>query len=178
MNRARFAVAATLVSTTMYAAVVAAQAPPMQSVLAGRKFAPPVKGEALIEFTQPVTKALPGKSMVQTTIRVRNGSLAPVARLQITESWFDKAGAVVASGRKAINGLLQPGEVQIITIETPYKPQMNSNSWIFTHANGTVKTQKVTKLDVPASTTAGASTAAGATTTAGAGKEPGATTKK
>jgi hypothetical protein len=160
MNRARFAVAATLVSTTLYAGViVAAQAPPMQSVLAGRKFAPPVKGEALIEFTQPVTRRLQGTSTVQTTIRVRNGSLAPVARLQITESWFDKGGAVVASGRKAINGLLQPGEVQTITIETPYKPQMNSNSWIFTHANGTVKTQKVPKLDAPA-------------TTAGAGKEP------
>jgi hypothetical protein len=173
MNRARFAVAATLVGTTMYAgAIVAAQAPPMQSVLAGRKFAPPVKGEALIEFTQPVTRALPGKSMVQTTIKVRNGSLAPVARLQITESWFDKGGAVVASARKAINGLLQPGEVQIITIETPYKPQMNSNSWMFSHANGTVKTQKVPKLDAPASTAAGAGKAPAAKS------KPATTTKK
>jgi hypothetical protein len=175
MNRARFAVAATLVSSTIYAgAIVAAQEPPLQSVLAGRKFAPPVKGEALIEFTQPVTKRVQGTSTVQTTIKVRNGSLAPVARLQITESWFDKAGLVVASGRKAINGLLQPGEVQIITIETPYKPQMNSNSWIFTHANGTVKTQKVPKLDAPASTTAGAGKA---TATSGAGKEPAAKPK-
>src|SRR5687768_1844324 len=115
MTRARFAVVATLVSTTMYAgATVAAQAPPMQSVLAGKKFSPPLKGEALIEFTQPVTKAIPGKSMVQTTIRVKNASLGPVARLQITESWFDKSGGLIASARKAINGLLQPGEVQII----------------------------------------------------------------
>src|SRR5688572_20826008 len=106
MNRVRFAVAATLVSTSMCAVAALAaqttQAPPMQSVLAGKKLSPPLKGEALIEFTQPVTKAIPGKSMVQTTIRVRNASLSPVARLQITESWFEKGGGIVASGRTAI----------------------------------------------------------------------------
>jgi hypothetical protein len=155
MNRARFVVAATLFTTTLGAVAVAAQtAPPMQSVLAGKKLTPPLRGEALIEFTQPVSKAVPGKNMVQTVIKVKNASLSPVARLQITETWFDKAGGVVAGGRAGINGLLQPGEVQTITIDTPYNKQMNSNSWNFTHANGTVKTQKVPKLDAPAATTA------------------------
>ncbi|MQA30469.1 MAG: hypothetical protein GEU82_11640 [Luteitalea sp.] len=150
MNLARFTVAATLIGSILGAGTLAAQtAPPMKSVLAGKKFSPPVRGEALIEFTAPVTKPIPGKNLVQTTITVRNGSLAPVARLQITESWFDKAGAIVASGRKAINGLLQPGEVQIITIETPYNKQMNGNSFNFTHANGTVKTARVPKLEAP-----------------------------
>ena len=48
-----------------------------------------------------------------------------------------------------INGLLQPGEIQTITIETPYNPKMNSNNWNFAHANGTVKPAKVKleKLD-------------------------------
>ena len=162
MNRARVAVAAALVTAFTSGAILAAQNqtqsqnPPMQSVLAGKKFSPPVKGEAIIEFTQPQTKPVPGKNLVQTTIKVRNASLAPVARLQITETWFDKGGAIVASGRAAINGLLQPGEVQTITIETPYNPKMTANSWNFTHANGTVKTQKVKALDAPASTTAGA----------------------
>jgi hypothetical protein len=165
MHRARFAVAATLVSTTLCAGVVAAQtAPPMQSVLAGKKLSPPLKGEALIQFTAPVTKAVAGKNMVQTVIKVKNASLSPVARLQITETWFDKAGGVVAGGRAGINGLLQPGEVQTITIDTPYNTKMNSNSWNFTHANGTVKTEKVAKLDAPAA--------------AAAGKEPAAATKK
>jgi len=163
MNRARVAVAATLVGTTLCAGALAAQtAPPMQSVLAGKKLTPPLKGEALIEFTQPVTKAVPGKNMVQTVIKVKNASLSPVARLQITETWFDKAGGVVAGGRAGVNGLLQPGEVQTITIDTPYNPKMNSNSWNFTHANGTVKTQKVAKLDAPPAAPA-------------AGKEPAAT---
>jgi len=153
MNRARFAVAATLVSTALCAGVAAAQtAPPMESVLAGKKLTPPLKGEALIEFTQPVTKALPGKNMVQTVIKVKNASLSPVARLQITETWFDKSGGVVAGGRAGVNGLLQPGDVQTITIDTPYNPKMNSNSWNFTHANGTVKTKKVAKLDAPSET--------------------------
>ena len=74
MNRARLAVAATFVTTTMYVgaalAAQATQAPPMTQVLAGKKFTPPVRGEALVEFTQPVTKAQPGKNLVLTTIKV------------------------------------------------------------------------------------------------------------
>ena len=153
MNRARFALAATVVVTTIYAgaAVMAqvTQAPPMTSVLAGKKFTPPVRGEALIEYTTPATKALPGKSTVQTTIKVRNSSAAPIARLQVTETWYDKGGAIVASSRAVINGLIQPNEIQTMTINTPYNPKMSSNNWNFTHANGTVKLAKVKALDAP-----------------------------
>ena len=153
MNRVRFALAATVVGTTMYAsATVIAQvtkAPPMTSVLADRKFTPPVRGEALVEFTQPVTKALPGNSMVQTTIKVRNASAAPIARLQVTETWYDKGGTIVASSRGTINGLLQPSEIQTITIQTPYSAKMSSNNWNFAHANGTVKPAKVKTFEAP-----------------------------
>jgi hypothetical protein len=153
MKRARFALAATAVSTMMYASAAltaqVTQAPPMTSVLAGKKFTPPVRGEALVEFTQPVTKALPGKSMVETTIKVRNSSGAPIARLQVTETWYDKGGATVASSRGVINGLLQPQEIQTITIQTPYNAKMSSNNWNFTHANGTVKVAKVKTLEAP-----------------------------
>ena len=171
MNRARFAAAATLVCTTLSAGTaLAGQASgqPLQSVLAGKKLTPPIKGEATVEFTQPVTKAVPGKNMVQTTIKVRNASQAPIARLQITETWYDKSGAIVAGGKSAINGLLQPGEIQTMIIETPYNKAMSSNNWNFQHANGTVKPAKVKALDdpKPATTTAGAAT--GTT----AGKEP------
>ena len=44
-------------------------------------------------------------------ITVRNASAAPIARLQIAETWYDKAGAIVTAGRGVINGLLQPGEI-------------------------------------------------------------------
>ena len=152
MTRARVAFAAALVSTTLFASAAAAQvtqAPPMTPVLAGKTFTPPVRGEALIEFTQPVTKALPGKSMVQTTIKVRNASAAPIARLKVDETWYDKGGAIVAGGKGVINGLLQPGEIQTLTIATPYSPKMSSNNWNFTHANGTVKVAKVKTLEAP-----------------------------
>jgi len=153
MTRARFAVAATLVAATLYAdAAITAQtpqAPPMTPILAGKKFTPPVRGEALVEFTQPVTKPLAGKSMVQTTIKVRNSSAAPIARLQVTETWYDAAGGIIQSGRGVINGLLQPGEIQTITIDTPYNAKMKSNNWNFTHANGTVKVAKVKTLEPP-----------------------------
>ena len=154
MNRAHVAVAATLFSTALYTGAASAQAPPpqappMKQVLAGKTFTPPVRGEALVEFTQPVTKAIPGKSMVETIIKVRNASLAPIARLQVTETWYDKDGSIVNSGRGTINGLLQPGEIQTMTIDTPYNAKMSSNNWNFTHANGTVKVAKVKTLDAP-----------------------------
>jgi hypothetical protein len=149
MNRVHVAVAATLISTTMFAgAARAAQAPPnLQPVLAGKKITPPIKGEATIEFLQPVTKPLPGKNLVQTTIKVRNASPAPIARLKVAETWYDGAGAIVAGGTGVINGLLQPGEISTITIDTPYSAKMKSNNWNFTHANGTVKVNKVKSLE-------------------------------
>jgi len=151
MNRVHFAVAATLISTTMFAgAVVAAQSTQLTPVLAGKKITPPIKGEATIDFTQPVTKALPGKNLVQTVIKVKNSTPSPIARLMVAETWYDGAGAIIAGGRGVINGLLQPGEVQTITIETPYNSKMKSNNWNFTHANGTVKPTKVKALDAPA----------------------------
>src|SRR4051812_45790913 len=99
MNRARFAVAATLFGSVMYAgAALAAQATsttapgsttstgsstttgstsstqPLQSVLQGKKITPPIRGEATVEFTQPQTKPIAGQNKVQTKIMVRNAA--------------------------------------------------------------------------------------------------------
>ena len=147
MTRLRFAVAATLVSTTVCAATAFAQGapPPTPSVLAGKKFTPPIKGEAAVEFTAPVTKR--EKEMVVTKVQVKNVSGGPIARLEIDETWYDKAGSVVGGGKGIINGLLQPGEVQTVTIETPYNAKMNGNQYLFKHVNGTIKPHKVAKLD-------------------------------
>jgi hypothetical protein len=151
MNRARLAFSATLIAATLATGTAlagqATQAPPMPSVLAGKKFTPPIKGEAIIEFTQPVTKR--EKDMVVTRITVRNASVGPVPRLTIQETWYDKAGAIVTGGKGSINGLLQPGEIQVITIETPYNAKMNGNQFNFSHANGSVKPAKVAKLEAP-----------------------------
>jgi len=148
MKRARFFAAATLVGAALAAAAALAQtpqAPPMTSVLAGKKFTPPLKGPAEVEFTKPETKR--DKEMVVTRIKVRNASSAPIARLTIAETWYDKGGATVGGGKGVINGLLQPGEVQTVVIETPYNAKMSANNYNFSHANGTVpKPKRVDKM--------------------------------
>jgi hypothetical protein len=143
MHRARYAFAATLV--TLFTGTLLAQtAPPMTSVLAGKKLTPPIKGQADVDFVKPVSKR--EKDMVVTKIQVKNMSAQPIPRLTITETWYDAGGATVAGGKGTINGLLQPGEVQTITIETPFNAKMKANNWNFSHANGTVKPHQVTKL--------------------------------
>jgi hypothetical protein len=152
MTRARLTAAVTLLSATFAATAAFAQTPPpMTSVLAGKKFTPPIKGAAEVEFTKPETKR--DKDMIITKIKVRNASNAPIARLTIAETWYDKAGTPVGGSKGIINGLLQPGEVQTITIETPFKTGMTSNNYNFSHANGTVpKPKRVDKFPEPAKT--------------------------
>ena len=76
MTRARLALAASFVVASAATTVVVAQttppAPPMTSVLAGKKFNPPFKGQAEVDFTKPVTKR--DKDMVVTTLQVTNTS--------------------------------------------------------------------------------------------------------
>lgn len=151
MTRVRVGFAAALVASALCVDVVltgqAVQAPQLTPVLAGRKFTPPVKGEAAVEFTAPRT-ARKGDSVV-TTITVRNISPQPIARLTINEVWYEKAGSVITAGRAVINGIIQPQEIQTMTINTPWKVGMNSNNYLFSHANGTVKPHRVLKLEAP-----------------------------
>ena len=146
MTRARLALAASFVVASAATTVVLAQtpqAPPMTSVLAGKKFNPPFKGQAEIEFTKPVTKR--DKEMVVTTIQVRNTQNAPLLRLTIDETWYDKAGGLVTGG-KGVIARLEPGEVGTVKIETPFNAKMSANNYNFAHANGTVKPRRVEKL--------------------------------
>ena len=155
MNRARFALAATLVGTLVGAHVFAQQNPPepapgapqFKSVLAGKKFDPPFKGQADVEILQPVTKKDTKTNTVVTTIKVKNMASGPLARLTIDETWYDKGGAVVAGGKGVLKDMLRPGEVQTVTIETPYDAKMLSNNWNFSHANGAIKPKKVKSFD-------------------------------
>jgi hypothetical protein len=156
MTRARSLFAATLAGASIFGVALFAQsttptqsgqAPPLQSVLAGKKFTPPIKGTADVEYTKPVTKR--DKNMVITKITVKNISNAPIPRLTIDETWFSKDNQLVTGGKGFINGLLQPGEVKTIEIQTPYDAKMNANSWNFSHANGPVKPHQVKALDDP-----------------------------
>jgi hypothetical protein len=146
MNRARYALVATLVGASFASTAIAAQttpAPPTTSVLAGKKFTPPFKGVAEVLYTKPVTKR--EKDLVVTTFLVKNMSNAPLARFTVDESWYDEKGNVITGG-KGVIGLLPPGEIQTMRIETGWNPKMKQNMWNFSHVNGTVKPKKVDKL--------------------------------
>ena len=143
MNRARCFVAALIAASFGAAAFAQTQPPPMTSVLAGKKFTPPFKGQADVDFIKPVTKNV--KGMVTTTIQVRNATNAPLLRLTVDETRFDKAGGLVTGGKGVVNRL-EPGEVATVKIETPFDPKMSANNYNFTHANGTVKPHRVDKF--------------------------------
>ena len=144
MNRARLALAATLVGASFVAAhAQTPAAPPMTSVLAGKKFTPPFKGQAEIDYTKPATKN--EKGMVTTTIMVRNNAKGPLLRLTVDETWYDAKGGLVTGGKGVLNRL-EPGEVGTIKIETPFNKEMKANNYNFTHANGTIKPHAVPKL--------------------------------
>jgi hypothetical protein len=156
MNRARHLVAATVVGTlgigtlTLGAQAPAnppPQAPEMKSVLAGKKFTPPVRGEATIDIIKSPTRR-EGTTLI-TKIQVKNTSAGPIPRLTVDETWYDKKNNLIPGGKAVINGLLQPGEIQTMEVRTPANPNMASSMLQFSHANGTVKTHATSSFDPP-----------------------------
>ncbi len=168
MNRARFVVAATLaVASLVGVSLLAqtAQAPEMKSVLQGKKFTPPIKGAADIDYVKSPTRR-EGTTLV-TKILVKNTSNAPIPRLKVSETWYDKDGNMIPGGDAVINGLLQPGEIATLEIRTPVNPKMAQSMMQFSHANGTVpKPHSVKTLDAPGAAKEPATKAASATKTA------------
>src|SRR5262245_23997694 len=94
MTRARHALAATLAGAvcagglTVFALQDQPKAPELKSVLAGKKFTPPIRGDAAVDFVRTPTRR-EGNTLV-TKIQVKNMSNAPIPRLTIAETWYDK----------------------------------------------------------------------------------------
>ncbi len=159
MKRARHGLAATVAGVlcgcglTLVAQAQSQTPPPkapvFKQVLAGKKLTPPVRGDASVDFIKSPTKR-EGSTLV-TKIQVKNTSNAPIARLTIDETWYDKNQNTIPGGKGVINGLLQPGEVETVEIRTPVNPAMASSMLQFTHANGGVpKPHPVKAFDAPA----------------------------
>jgi hypothetical protein len=116
----------------------AAQAAPA----APAKFLPPVRGEAVLGYTVPATKRVAGE--IVTTIKVKNMSTTNnIVGLKVEEYWYDKKGDPVTGGEYRHRKPLGPGEMIDVVIHTPTNPGMDRNSYKFSHANGTVKTEKM-----------------------------------
>ena len=157
MNRARSFAAATLAAALAGVSVFAQNPPPaaappapeMKSILAGKKFTPPIKGDAKLDYVKTPTKR-EGTTLV-TKFQVKNMSAAPIPRLRIVETWYDKDGNVIPGGDASITGLLQPGEIQTLEVRTPVNLKMSSSKLQFVHANGGIpKPHAVKALDAPA----------------------------
>jgi hypothetical protein len=148
MIRARFVFAAAFAVASLTAGAVfaqAVQAPDLKPILAGKKFTPPVRGEAKVDFA-PGGQKREG-TVVITKYQVKNTMQAPIARLKIAETWYDKGGAVVSAGEGVVEGMLQPGAVATLEVRTPIDPKMTASKLQFTHANGAVAPNRVAKLD-------------------------------
>jgi hypothetical protein len=149
MIRTRLTVAASILGACMATAAVLAQSSqtaPLSPILSGKKFTPPFKGQADVDFTKPVTKR--DKDMVVTTLQVKNTMNAPLLRFTVDETWYDKAGGLVTGGKGVVNRI-EPGEVATVKIETPFNAKMSANNYNFSHANGTVKPHRVEKMAAP-----------------------------
>lgn len=108
----------------------------------------PVRGEAVLDITNPDTKVVRGE--IVTTIKVRNASTdGAIAGLNVDENWYDKAGNPVGGDTYRHRSPLKEGEAILITLTTPRIPEMNTNSYQFSHANGTIKTNVVDDIEVP-----------------------------
>ena len=110
-----------------------------------QKLVAPVRGQAEIGFTNPVSKN-DGK-FITTTIKIKNLSTGAIAGLKVDEFWYDKAGDPVTGAQPfRYRKPLQPGEVIDVVLKVPVNPKMNRNQYKFEHANGTIKTTKLPKL--------------------------------
>jgi hypothetical protein len=136
-------------SQRMVAAVAVAGVLALPAALAAqeRRLIAPQRGEANVEITKPDTKIVKGE--VVTKIRVKNISEAPIAGLKVDENWYDKGGNPVGGDTYRHRRPLKPSEVIEVVLTTPRRPTMNSNQYQFSHANGTIKTTVVDKLDLP-----------------------------
>ena len=122
-------------------------APPAQTAPAApAKFVAPIRGEAELGYTKPVTKRV--KEEIITTMKVKNlSATGAIAGLKVDEFWYDKAGNPVTGAppfrhRKP----LMPGEVVDVVLRVPRVPGMDRNQFKFEHANGTIKPTRVPKL--------------------------------
>jgi hypothetical protein len=114
---------------------------------APRKLVAPVRGEAAVELTAPNTQVV-GNNVV-TTLRLKNVASGPIAGLRIEENWFDRNRNPVPGDVYRHPRPWAVGEVIEIKLTTPRKAGMGDNRYNFSHANGTIKTTVVKKLDLP-----------------------------
>ena len=145
--RVRYAIGVAVTAALLAPVVITAQAqttPAPAPVL--KKTAPPLRGTAELGFIQ--SAKLDGNTIV-TIFQVKNLSATnAIVGLQITEFWYDKAGAPLqgTGDRQRVRAPLQPLEVATITLRSPKVPGMTSPQYKFEHNNGMIKPVKLKQI--------------------------------
>jgi hypothetical protein len=136
-----------------FALIVGAAAAPATAqtapAAAPPKLISPVRGQAEIGFTQP--KARREGNMVITTFKVMNLASGPIAGLKVDEFWYDKNQVLVggAPSFRYRKPLMQK-EIIDVELKTPVNPTMTQPQWKFEHANGAIKTTRLTEAEMKA----------------------------
>lgn len=110
------------------------------TLAAQTKIYPPIRGQAEIGYLKPVTTVDHKAGIVKTVIKVKNlSTTGSIAGLKVDESWYNKSRNPVTGGKARLKKPLAPLEVADLVIETPRDPTMDTNAYVFSHANGTIK---------------------------------------
>jgi hypothetical protein len=124
----------------------ATQAAPTQPAPATQaKWVPPIKGTATIEIIRGTPKKV-GNDVV-TVLKVRNTSKGAIALLTVQEYWYNKQRELVSSDEQRYKKLFNPGEVIEITTKSPWKADIDTNQFVFKHANGKIDPKVVKKFE-------------------------------
>ena len=104
------------------------------------------RGHARI--TKPDTKVV-GDNVVTTTRREEHRRPAPIAGLKVEENWYDKGGNPVGGDTYRHPRPLQARRDHQRHAEARRATRHEQQQYQFSHANGTIKTNIVPKIDVP-----------------------------
>jgi hypothetical protein len=137
--------AAVLLATSALAGQAKPAAKPAAPGAAQAKYVPPIRGEAVVNMSKPVTKRL--KDEVITTFKVQNPSTTgSIAGLKVSEFWYDTGGNPVSGDEFRYRKPLMPGEVIDVELRSPINPNMKNSQYKFEQANGAVKPKVVAKF--------------------------------
>ena len=118
---------------------------PQAAPAAPAKYVPPIRGEAEVNMTKPVTKRT--STEIITTFKVKNASATgSIAGLKVSEFWYDKAGNPVSGDEFRYRKPLMPGEVIDIEWRSPINPTLANSQYTCEPANGGVKPKVVAKF--------------------------------
>jgi len=120
-------------------------ASPAAAPAAQVRYVPPIRGEAVVNMSKPVTKRL--KDEIITTFKVQNPSTTgSIAGLKVSEFWYDAGGNPVSGDEFRYRKPLMPGEVIDVELRSPINPKMKNSQYKFEQANGAVKPKVVAKF--------------------------------